>query len=312
MDPRQVNIENIELYLKGEMTPEESQAFETRMDSDPELAEEVQAYKVIFSGFSGLAGDQFKEKMASWAAEWQRSDQEETMLVEAFVKDELHPDLKRSVQERIQTDTAFAKKVDQYRIVLSGFEGMRDEAFKQTLTSWEEKKVVKQDTTQHKANVRPLFRRLAVAASFLLVISIGLKWYAAANFNTATIAESAYFRPETGGTMGSQTPETVLLVEQQFAQAHDMMESLEYETAIESFDNVLLSLDVAGLSDSRKTAMRDNALYSKALALLALDEKTEEVRELLQELNNLTADNYYKTKVRELQAQLDSFWFRIR
>jgi anti-sigma factor RsiW len=314
MNPRQVNIESIELYLKGAMPPEESQAFEARIQSDPKLAEEVEAYRVIFSGFEGLAGEELRDKMSSWSAEWRQSDMEETMLIEAFLKDELHPDLKQSVEERMAKDTSFASKVSQYKTVVTGLGGMADEEFKQTLAGWENKEVIQLDPAQNnsKGKLRTLYRRLAVAASFLLIISVGVKWYASANFNAGTIAATAYFRPETGGTMGNQEPQAALLVEQQFAKAHDFMETKDYESALESFDNVLLSLDIAGLSESRKNAIRDNAMYSKALALLAQDEDMEEVKSLLEELNATSADNYYKTKVSELKERLDSFWFRIR
>ncbi len=314
MNPRQVNIESIELYLKGAMTPEESQAFEARIQSDPELAEEVEAYRVIFSGFEGLAGDELRDKMSSWSAEWQQQDMEETMLIEAFLKDELHPDLKQSVEKRMAEDVSFASKVSQYKTVLTGLEGLANEAFKQTLAGWENSEVIQLDPAQNKSkrNTRTIFRSLAIAASFLLVISVGLKWYASANYNAVTIAETSYFRPETGGTMGNLEPETALLVEQQFAQAHDFMEIQDFESAIESFDNVLLSMDLAGLAESRKSALRDNAMYSKALALLAQEEDLEEVKSVLEELNATTEDQYYKTKVSELKARLDSFWFRIR
>lgn len=313
MDPRQVNIESIELYLKGAMSPEEARAFEAKLKSDSVLAGELEAYKVIFSGFQGLAGAEFGQKLESWSSEWKDSDEEETMLIEAYLKAELHPELIKEVEARLSSDKAFAEKIGQYRKLLAGFETISNEDFKNKIQTWEKQSPGKGLTNRRNSGaiIRPLYRRLAIAASFLLVISVGLKWYASSNFSENKLVETAYFRPETGGTMGGQDPETVLIVEQQFAEAHDLMEEGQYEMAAESFDNVLMSLDVTAFSESRKTAIKDNATFSQALALLAVGEDVSEVKVLLEELIRETEDNFYKTRAQELLEKINSFWFKI-
>lgn len=313
MDPLQINIETIEAYFLGKLSPSERQELDDEISSNPDLASEFDAYRKIFTGLDVLEKASFKHKLEQWSEEWKSTDGEESMLIEAYLKNDLHAELASSVEKRIKSDQDFAKKVEQYKTIISGLDVIANQEFKDKLKTWEtESQKGNNDTTPRKgAVIRPIFRRMTIAASFLLVVSIGLKWYATANFGPKAVMESSYFRPETGGTMGSEIPEVVQLVEKQFASAHDFMENQEYEMALEAFDNVLLSLDVADFPESRKDAVRDNAVFSKALALIALKEDQEEVKTLLNELISTTSDSFYRSKAEELLKKLDSFWFRF-
>ncbi len=313
MDPRQVNIETIEAYFQGKLSSSEQQTLEKEISSNPDLAGEIEAYRKIFTGLDALGKASFINKLEQWSEEWKTTDGEESMFIEAYLKDELHPDLKSVTEERIKSDSSFAQKVEQYKTIISGLDVLAGQEFKDKMKTWEaeNEKTEKEATPKQGAVIRPLFRRIAIAASFLLVVSIGLKWYVSANFGPDAVMEAAYFRPETGGTMGSEIPEEIQLVEKQFASAHDFMENQEYEMALEAFDNVLLSLEVTEFPESRKDAIRDNALFSQALAQIALKEDTEDIKELLDELISTTSDSFYRSKAEELLKKLDSFWFKI-
>ncbi|KAA3624231.1 MAG: hypothetical protein DWQ02_23325 [Bacteroidetes bacterium] len=308
MDPRQINIETIEAYFQGKLSPSEQQTLENEISSNPDLASEIDAYRKIFTGLDVLGNVSFKHKLEEWSEEWKSSDGEESMLIEAYLKDDLHPDLNSATEERIKSDPDFAKKVEQYKTIISGLNALESQEFKGKMKTWEAEKTA---PSRQGVVIRPLFRRMAIAASFLLVVSIGLKWYATTNFGPNAVIEAAYFRPETGGTMGSEIPEDIQVVEKQFASAHDFMENQEYEMALEAFDNVLMSLDIADFPESRKDAIRDNTLYSIALAQIAMEEEPEEIQEQLNELISTTSDSFYKSKAEELLSKLDSFWFKL-
>ncbi|MCB0652924.1 MAG: hypothetical protein KDC85_16720 [Saprospiraceae bacterium] len=313
MNPQQVNIEKIEAYCQGTMNPEEREVFKKDIRNDNELAQEVKAYQKIFSGLETLADASFKSKLEAWSDEWSDADEEEITLIQGYLNDELHPELRSETDIRLKTDTAFAKKVAQYKTLFSGFQGMADQDFSRKMQGWETENntVVGLPAANPKAKIRTLYRRLAVAASFLLIVSFGIKWYAGANYGPDALVQAAYFKPETGGSMGSERPEVTTVIEAQFAAAHEAMESGDYQTAIDSFDDVLMSLEMVDFPEERANFFRDNARYSKALALLADGGDTVEVKELLLDLINTTEDDFYRSKSEELLEKINSFWFKL-
>lgn len=310
MKPREVNIEQIESYCLGTMEASERHEFENTLKEDLELAREVEAYKKIFSGFDGLSGLDFKDKLNSWSSEWESADKEETQLIEAFVKGELHPDLVDQIEQKIATDKSFAKKVEQYQKLLSGFDGIKGQEFKEKMQSWEKETTVKEK--QPTTKIRTLYRRIAIAASFLLIVAVGGKWYTTTNYGPVALIEATYFKPETGGTLGNDSPDSQEIIETQFAEAHEAMENKNYETALDGFENVLLSLESTDLPEATKAFMKDNARLNKALALLGEGNNSEEVKQILQEVIDDSTDEYYSGKAQQLLDKLNSFWFKIK
>lgn len=313
MNPQQVNIEKIEAYCQGMMDQAQQEAFEKEIKNDNDLAHEVKAYQKLFSGLETLADASFKSKLQGWSDEWRDADEEEITLIQGYLNDELHPVLRSETEVRLKADPAFAGKVAQYKTLFSGFQGMADQDFSLKMQGWEteSKTAAGLPAAKPQAKIRTLYRRLAVAASFLLVVSLGIQWYAEANFGPVALMKAAYFKPETGGTMGSETPEVTTVIETQFAAAHEAMESGDYQTAIDSFDDVLVSLEMADLPKDRANFFRDNARFSKALALLADGGNTAEIKEMLSDLIKTTEDDFYRSKSEELLEKINSFWFKL-
>ena len=59
-------IQQIESYLRGEMTMEERREFKQRLDKEPQLQEEVDAYQKVFEGFEGMKMQAFEDRLAEW------------------------------------------------------------------------------------------------------------------------------------------------------------------------------------------------------------------------------------------------------
>jgi anti-sigma-K factor RskA len=314
MEPREVNIEKIEAYLQGALNTRDRVDFEKEIQSDSTLAKEVEAYRTLFKGFSGLADNEFKNKMADWSNEWKAEDGEETMLIEAYLNDNLHPNLKKETDKRIQSDASFAKKVEQYKTLLSGLSGLKGQEFKSKMESWENKAQTSSTPTlkaKPKTKILNLYRKIAIAASFLLIIGVGSKWHATTNYAPQVLVADAYHKPETGGTLGNDDPTLVELVETQFATAHELMENSDYEDAVEAFDNVLRSLESADLPQSKLAFLNDNSKWSKALALLSDNGDDDEIKEILKDIIDTSKDSYYTSEANKLLKKMNSFWYKI-
>lgn len=69
MEERDQHIEQIEAFLQGKLNKEESHKLTSLMESDPEFAKEVEAYRKIQEGFWAVKARDKRAKVASWSSE---------------------------------------------------------------------------------------------------------------------------------------------------------------------------------------------------------------------------------------------------
>lgn len=69
MDNEELDIELIEKYLKGTLTPEELKNFDQRIKDDADFAEKIEDYKDIIDGIQLASHHEFKAEVASWEEE---------------------------------------------------------------------------------------------------------------------------------------------------------------------------------------------------------------------------------------------------
>ncbi|HMG13788.1 MAG TPA: hypothetical protein VK590_00005, partial [Saprospiraceae bacterium] len=63
---REAQIEQIEDYLTGRLSPSEKTAFEIRISNEPELAEEVSLHRLFLGGMDRLSETNLKENIKAW------------------------------------------------------------------------------------------------------------------------------------------------------------------------------------------------------------------------------------------------------
>lgn len=310
MESQEINIEQIERFLLKNMKAEERTAFEKKINSDTTLMKEVNVYRTFFDGASRLQSTHFEEQMAEWSSEWAESDEEESLLIEAYLNDNLHTDLKQKIEQRINNDTAFAEKINTYKKLHTGFNTLSEQSFSQKMKTWDKTKTDKSDIKKE-AKIRPLFRRLAIAASFLLIVSVGLKWYANQNYASENMVQTFYRTPQLGNTLGGDNADVLNSLEKQFEKAHDLLQKKAYAKAAKLFDEVLSALPSTNLLQDRIFYYQDNSKWNKALALLGTGDNTAEVKAVLLDLTKNASDKFYRNKAQELLLKMDSFWFKI-
>ncbi|MFM9946886.1 MAG: hypothetical protein ACKV1O_03010 [Saprospiraceae bacterium] len=277
MHTEDYHITTIEQYLAGQLEAEAAARFEAQLEKDETLRTDTAQYGRLFDGLSALRSLAYSDKFAGWEADAQL----------------------------VEHETAFAP-------VLEGLAALRSENLRDKMTGWEtvhQGKVPAEKTAVIKT-LRPVFvRRFAVAASILLLVGVGLSWYATMNYSSERLAETAYRMPNIGNTMGGEQTLRNRL-ESRFADAHRLMEQKSYSEALIAFGEVLTLSRAAGLDETRMRYYSDQVSWNRVIILLAQEAPEAEVRAALDKVAE-DPQNEYQGKAEALKAQLDSFWRRF-
>jgi len=274
MHTEDYDIATIEQYLAGQLEAGAAARFEAQLERDETLRTDTGQYRRLFDGFAALRSQTYQDKIAGWEAEAQL----------------------------VETETEFAP-------VLEGLAALRSEQLRGKMTGWEaahqaEAPFVKTAVVK---TLRPVFvRRLAVAASILLLAAVGLSWYATGNYSAEHLVESYYRMPNIGNTMGGEQTLRNRL-ESRFADAHRLMEQKSYAEALIAFGEVLTLSRSAGLDEARMRYYSDQVSWNRVLILLAQKAPEAEVRAALEKVAG-DPQNEYQGKAGELQKQLGSPW----
>lgn len=267
----------IEQYLAGQLEAAAAAHFEAQLETDETLRTDTTQYRRVFDGLAALRSQAYSDKFAGWEAE----------------------------ARMVENETEFAP-------VLEGLAALRSEQLRGKMTGWEtaHQTIAPAEKTAVIKTLRPVFvRRFAAAASILLLVGVGLSWYATMNYGSEQLAETAYRMPNIGNTMGGEQTLRNRL-ESRFADAHRLMEQKSYSEALIAFGEVLTLSRAAGLDETRMRYYSDQVSWNRVIILLAQKAPEAEVRAALEKV---VADpkNEYQGKAEALKAQLDSFWRRL-
>lgn len=297
-------IETIERYLRGGMTAEERMDFAGRLAGDAALQQETEDFEQIFGGFQALCAEQLQADFSEWDKEY--GDEDELVLIEAFLNGGLSAENRNKVLERLETDPAFGEKMNQHKTLLAGFEAIRSEEFEGRLKTWETS--AEQGKLRKLAPVKTWVYRLAAAASALLLAGVGLHWYAANHFSASALEEQFYQAPNLGGTMRGETQTGDPLVIA-YEKAHRQMAAKEFPGAESAFQNVLSLLGMLKPDELTQKNYRDNAEWNIVLAQLAQGKTGEKFRERLDAVAGDAGHTYNAQAVR-LRGKMAGVWYR--
>jgi len=277
MHTEDYDIATIEQYLAGHLEAEAATRFKAQLETDEVLQTDTTQYRRLFDGLSALRSQAYADKFAGWEA-----------------------------------DAQLAENEAEYAPLLEGLAALRSEQLRGKMTGWEAAHYAAAPAgkTAVVKTLRPVFvRRLAVAASILLLLAAGLSWYATGNYSAESLVESYYRMPNIGNNMGSEQTLRNRL-ESRFADAHRLMEQKSYSEALIAFGEVLTLSRAAGLDESRMRYYSDQVSWNRVIILLAQKAPEAEVRAALEQVAG-DPQNEYREKAVELQKQLDSFWRRL-
>lgn len=292
-------MEDIESYCQGEMGPEQKNALEELMQHDEDFNQEVQRYSRLFAGFRALQSESFAGQLTQWAAEWEESDNLE--LIEWYLKGSLGEKAKKTIEDRMKADQNFAQEVQQQQSLLTGFEAIRSMDFAQQMKRWE----TQAPAPAKVKSLSPLIRRIAIAASFLLVTAIGIAWYINSQFSNSALFATFYQAPNMGGTMGIQTTNDF---QEEFAAAHRSLQAADFPSAITSFKKIQSQLATIDLDPLAKQYYSDNIEWSLLLAELGKGDTGAGFFNRLESIAN-NPEQEYQAQAVALLAKMKSIFY---
>lgn len=168
---------------------------------------------------------------------------------------------------------------------------------------------------------------LALAASILVLISVGTGWWANANYSDSSIA-GRQFDAEIAASANRSKQGT----DDVFAEGLTALSNGNYEQAAsffatfpsdsESYEEARLYLTIAQFQSNNftesianaelvantSTRFREKARWLQLNAMLASGQKGDEFENLLNEIATQSPDNFYRNKAKNLQKELTGFW----
>ncbi len=273
------DIATIEQYLTGRLEAAEAAQFEAQLAADETLQADTAQYQRLFDGFHALRALAFADKVAGWEAD--------AMLTE--------------------NELEFAP-------VLDGLAALRSEQLRSQMTGWEAAHPAETKAPAQKEAViktlRPNWsRRIAIAASFLLLLGAGLSWYATSTYNSDSLVANYYRTPNIGNTMGGEQNMRSRL-DTRFTDAHRLMQEKNWSQALIVFGEVLNLSRSAGLDASEMRYYSDQVSLNRVLILLGQNASEEEIYAGLDRVIN-DPQNEYRSKAIALKAELQSFWRKL-
>lgn len=307
--PKEIDISTIEQYLSGGMPEQDASEFEQSMQEDEDLRMEVIAYQRLFTGFKALQEETFVNQLGQWNKEWEEIDQEEITLIEAYHQGTLNSTLHQQIETRIAHDDSFAQKVKAYQDLFSGFEGLQSESFSHKLKGWassSEGVAEKQQTEAKVRSLRPIFTRIAIAASFLLLLGLGINWYANNNYSSEQLIANYYKVPSNSNTMG-ENPQQANQINTLFEKAHQLLQNGAYDEAFVTFTQLEPLIAKIEEDPFTKAYYENNIEWNKALSALAGNKTEKETLRLLEQIRNNPEQEYQQEAI-SLINQLESIW----
>jgi hypothetical protein len=242
--------------------------------------------------------------------------------IESYLRGEIDPASRQAFEAQLAADEALRKEVDAYGQILRGFRYARQEQFAGEVAKWTEEArnaSIEQEAEKGKvisidrgATLRTLYRRVALAASVILLVGIGAAWWISQQYTNAKLVASVYSPPLASGTMGGQSPQASE-IERQFESAHRLFQKANYREAAQLFDRVVLDLEgnPTAFDNLTRKFYFDNAMWSRLLARFAGRQLTQV--QFTMELERIAADpaNEYAPNAKALLDDLSSFWRKL-
>lgn len=292
------HAELIVAYLKGELSGPQAQDFEQQMAADLALQQAVREYRILLEGFKGMQHESFRREVAAWDVDTEAD--EEGVQIMAYLEGRMSTAERVAWEQRLEREPRLARATAEYRQLMEGFKGMRQDDFAAEVQGWAkdlpagevapESKLISID--RHKNS----WWRYAAAAAVLALVAASFWLFGPFSGAQPTLADfrqdnyvepaalmirgeeevlteaaRAYNRQEYPAAIAALqliTSRDSLFVAARYLEGHSYYRLGQYQQAVEAFTQ---SLDPpAGQNYDLRDFNRDNAAWTRILAELAL------------------------------------------
>lgn len=254
--------------------------------------------------------------------------------IEAYLDGTLNGEALKQFQQWRTNDPESEKKIAAHKLIRIGMEGLAHKTYRAQVDTWErdiqeddssnqEEDGESQQSQYPKSKTFP-WLTLAVAASFMLILLIGGRWYIGTQYESKQLALTNYEGIQQDNIKGIRDvlpdspeewadcenaipalktipPESEKYREAQYTLGHCLFEQQEYLAAAEAFQ-IALGQGKEGLE------AYEQAYWSRILALLASEQVSDE--ELIKLLDQLppNTNQGLRSRANRLKSDLESVW----
>lgn len=307
MSSKEINISEIEAYFEGKLDAGQQQALEERLKTDTEFTAAFQDYNLLLDGLKVNQQDYFKSQLETWSSSWASIDEEQIQQIQWYVMGNLSENGKLQFEAQMAQDEALAQKVSAYRKIIDGLHTERDQRFRQLMENWSQR-----HQTQPAAKVRRLSvsaKWIIAAAAIVLLLGIGLNWYAQNSFSNEALF-SAHYKPWLKENVMGPEQLRQNAIAQELEKAHQLLENQSYREAEQAFQQILTQIPNASLDNFNSRYFEENASWNLLLAQLGQDKLNPAFFERLSAIATQNGHTY-QASAEALQSKLNSWMYQI-
>lgn len=241
--------------------------------------------------------------------------------IEAYLSNEMSGEERQAFEEQMANDEALQQEVSAYRQIFSGFRAMKEERFAGEVATWTAA-ARKENASRSNGDgdkflvvnrgaiVRQMYRRVAIAAGFVVLLGAAITWWASRQYSDEQLIADVYTPPLLEATMGDQVPQAAKNVALLFEDAHRLFQQKNFTAAAAKFEETLQAVeaDPGSLDNLTRKFYMDNSRWTLLLAKFAAGQMSE--AKFLAALKPIADDpnNDYAEEAQSLLQDLGSFW----
>lgn len=232
--------------------------------------------------------------------------------IKSYLNGALTETEKQAFQEQMADDITLQKEVEAYQTIFNGLNHLADDNFEEEVIQWSNSlrdKKLSLSLQNGKVKRSILFRRIAIAASIVLLAGFGLSWWSSQNYSNDALADQFYSAPLSTQTMGNNQDALLKPLHKLFEKAHEQYQNQEYQKASQTLNDLsaILKGNEQQMDALRFKFYKENVEWTSILTDLKLGRFTSSSEKLLSEIAN-NSKHGYNEQAKSLQNDLNSFW----
>ena len=236
--------------------------------------------------------------------------------IKAYLEGNLSKSDLKDFKAQLASDSDLKSEVEAYRKIFNGFQYLKEEAFESNVKEWGtelRKKDIRLPIESKSAKIRSLYRRMAVAASTVLLLGLGTTFWAGHNFSNDALVAKQYEAPISTRTLGEPGEGNLKEVQDQFTAAHLLFQENKNQDALNAFQNLTnyLETNKSNIDELEWSYYFENIEWTSALILLKSgQENGDEFKNLLDKITD-NSNHSYTNQANKLKSDLNSFWRKL-
>jgi hypothetical protein len=215
--------------------------------------------------------------------------------IEAYLNGTLDPAQRTEFEQQLLADEALQKEVNRHRKAAFAINYGRSQALKSRLTMID--KELAEPTISASRRI-PLYRRIAVAASVLILIAAGAHFYAHRTYSSHAIATHYFASSQIDAFRGQD--DNVNTLANKFVEAEKLFQEGKYESAAQEYQVII----------KEDSLLKEQAEWNLALSYYAVDPASPQFKLLFDRMLADTQHDYHQ-QAKELHETMQDLFYKL-